>query len=58
MSGHGICKDCGNGTLNNAVHTQFVIEDDRPVCKRCGSDHIECELYDDSDNLFETEVGA
>ena len=49
MSGQAICKDCGNGTLNNELNEQFILacnddgsEDvDHVICKRCGSDHID-----------------
>ena len=50
MSGQAICKDCGNGTLNNEVNTKFeLVSDDNDnefvVCNRCGSSHIDGELY-------------
>jgi hypothetical protein len=47
MEGQAICKDCGNGTLNNAINEQFILvsDDDVAVCKRCGSPHIDGELY-------------
>lgn len=48
MDGQAICKDCGNGTLNNAINEQFVIvsdDNEYAVCVRCGSNHIDGELY-------------
>ena len=43
----GVCKDCGNGTLNNELIPAFEIEPDvygdysEVVCKRCGSHHVD-----------------
>ena len=43
----GICKDCGNGTLNNDIVEAFVIEPDifgdyeQVVCKAGGSTHVD-----------------
>lgn len=42
----GVCKDCGNGTLNNELNPAFDIrsnDDDQEflVCKRCGSTHLD-----------------
>jgi len=51
MEGQAICKDCGNGTLNNAINEQFGLADglenesEVAVCLRCGSTHVEGELY-------------
>jgi hypothetical protein len=47
MKGQAICKDCGNGTLNNEINAQFGLldEEDAVVCFRCGSTHIDGELY-------------
>jgi hypothetical protein len=51
MNGQAICKDCGNGTLNNAINEQFVLCDfnddgnEVAVCKQCGGQHIDGELY-------------
>jgi ribosomal protein L32 len=47
MKGHAICKDCGNATLSNAINEQFILVSDADVavCKRCGSSHIDGELY-------------
>ena len=44
-----ICKDCGNGTLNNAATYSFRIlggfdefEDEEYIaCKACGSTHVD-----------------
>ena len=47
LKGSGICKDCGNGTLNNEINEQFILEESDfndeqfVVCKRCLSDHID-----------------
>jgi hypothetical protein len=51
MNGQAICKDCGNGTLNNELNPQFGLADNLAnesevaVCLRCGSTHIDGELY-------------
>lgn len=44
----GICKDCGNGTLNNELNPAFEwtpdmddLGDDFLVCTRCHSTHLE-----------------
>jgi hypothetical protein len=44
----GVCKDCGNGTLNNELNPAFELNGDEGfaggdtlVCNRCGSDHID-----------------
>lgn len=40
----GVCKDCGNGTLNNELIPAFgyYTEDDNIlVCDRCGSTHLD-----------------
>jgi len=45
LIGQAICKDCGNGTLNNYLNEQFILNDDSyVVCKHCGSSHIDGEL--------------
>ena len=48
MTGQAICKDCGNGTLNNELNEQFILvsDDDNEfaVCVRCNSTHIDGEL--------------
>jgi hypothetical protein len=54
MNGQAICKDCGNGTLNNKINEQFVLacddyDNEFAVCVRCGSNHIDGELYVRSD---------
>ncbi len=51
MNGQAICKDCGNGTLNNAINEQFFLSIDERTeyetitCANCGSSHIDGELY-------------
>lgn len=41
----GVCKDCGNGTLNNELNPafQYFEMDDQAYlqCKRCGSTHVD-----------------
>jgi ribosomal protein L32 len=42
----GICKDCGNGTLNNNTNPAFDVAsnddgDEILVCNRCGSTHLD-----------------
>jgi hypothetical protein len=43
----GVCKDCGNGTLNNDLNEQFVTVEVRYsdyevlICKSCGSSHVD-----------------
>lgn len=43
----GVCKDCGNGTLNNELNPAFFVEfapfcDELEVtCKDCGSHHVD-----------------
>jgi hypothetical protein len=43
----GVCKDCGNGTLNNELNEQFVAVEVKNsdyevmVCKDCGSSHVD-----------------
>ena len=44
----GVCKDCGNGTLNNELNPAFnMYEHDEEdggtliTCKRCGSTHVD-----------------
>jgi hypothetical protein len=44
LKGYAVCKDCGNGTMNNQVHTVFELDGDVAVCQ-CGSTHIDGELY-------------
>ena len=49
LNGSAVCKDCGNGTLNNARNTQFEFDGERAHCVGCGGSHIDGELYLDSD---------
>jgi hypothetical protein len=38
----GICKDCGNGTLNNSLNAAFGEHGDESLyCLNCGSTHID-----------------
>ena len=44
----GVCKDCGNGTLNNELNPAFNLDSDDecdgfpiPTCNKCGSTHID-----------------
>jgi uncharacterized Zn finger protein len=41
----GVCKDCGNGTLDNELNPAFDLteEDDFEMlhCNRCGSIHLD-----------------
>ena len=41
----GVCKDCGNGTLNNATNPAFAFSEgtdmDILYCLRCNSMHID-----------------
>jgi len=45
----GVCKDCGNGTLNNDLNPAFGEQadgnEDQPyntyACLRCGSTHLD-----------------
>ena len=43
----GICKECGNGTLNNDLNPAFDVEfnDDGDFltveCNKCGSEHVD-----------------
>jgi RNase P subunit RPR2 len=42
----GVCKDCGNGTLNNELNYQFEVselEDGSVIvsCRQCGSAHLD-----------------
>ena len=63
LAGYAVCKDCGNGTLNNLRNTQFK-EDG--TCLACGSSHVDGKLYFEedengdpySDEDYEKEVGA
>lgn len=46
LAGQAICKDCGNGTLNNLLNEQF---DECAACLRCGSSHVDGDLFFDED---------
>ena len=40
----GVCKDCGNGTLNNDLNPAFGIsedDDDLMTCLYCNSSHVD-----------------
>jgi hypothetical protein len=38
----GVCKDCGNGTLNNDLNPAFEFNGDEGLaCKNCGSTHLD-----------------
>ena len=44
----GVCKDCGNGTLNNDLNPAFEFNGDEDfaggdtlVCNRCGRTHLD-----------------
>lgn len=40
----GVCKDCGNGTLNNKLNPAFELDyETQPqwYCKACGSTHVD-----------------
>ena len=43
----GVCRDCGNGTLNNELNPAFVLfeeeDGDRSMytCNNCGSLHLD-----------------
>ena len=56
LKGQAICKDCGNGTLNNELNEQFVICDfnddgnEVAVCRQCGGSHIDGELFVSEEN--------
>ena len=46
MKGQAICKDCGNGTLNNELLERFLYDEENGVyCIQCGGSHIDGELY-------------
>ena len=49
LKGQAVCKDCGNGTLNNELNTQFEIVEihgyETAACVRCGRTHVDGELY-------------
>ena len=39
----GVCKDCGNGTMNNELFTAFTQHEvtGAVACARCGSTHVD-----------------
>lgn len=42
----GVCKDCGNGTLNNELNPAFDVDNEEGdgiiiVCNQCGSTHLD-----------------
>jgi hypothetical protein len=43
----GVCKDCGNGTLNNELNHAFDTYDDcgNVQCARCGSSHVDVIIF-------------
>jgi hypothetical protein len=45
LSGSAVCKDCGNGTLNNELNEQFIEDPFGIQCVRCGSSHMDGDLY-------------
>ena len=52
LHGQAICKDCGNGTLNNQLLERFLIDEVNGVyCAQCGSSHIDGDLYLSSDEV-------
>jgi hypothetical protein len=38
---HGVCKDCGNGTLNNTLNEAFDFNGNGYYCLNCGSTHLD-----------------
>jgi ribosomal protein L32 len=59
LNGSAICKDCGNGTMNNRINTRFGLADglenesEVAVCLSCGSTHIDGMLYEELDEEVE-----
>jgi hypothetical protein len=37
----GVCKDCGNGTLNNRLNEAFDYNGNGVYCLDCGSSHVD-----------------
>ena len=37
----GVCKDCGNGTLNNAHYIAFAESNEGMICRNCHSTHLD-----------------
>ena len=40
----GVCKDCGNGTLNNRLNEAFDYNGFGAYCLNCGSSHLDLVL--------------
>ena len=60
LAGQAVCKDCGNGTLNNLLNERFIIDGGVVVCNQCYGTHIDGELHDDFEDVeeaFEDENG-
>ena len=56
LSGYAMCKDCGNGTMNNRINTQFgFTSEGAVVCGMCMGSHIDGELYEEFDEVEEAE---
>ena len=57
LAGHAVCKDCGNGTLNNLLNEQFLdAGDDVVVCSFCGGYHVDGELFEEELEVASTEI--
>lgn len=57
LNGQAICKDCGNGTMNNAIVERFLADDVNGVyCVQCGGNHIDGELYEETEEVVEDEI--
>ena len=41
LSCAGVCKDCGNGTMNNRAHEAFDYNGNGAYCLNCGSTHLD-----------------
>ena len=42
----GVCKDCGNGTLNNKLNPVFDFDEETGVtCLKCGSSHVDVVIF-------------
>jgi hypothetical protein len=54
VKGYGVCKDCGNGTLDNVINQQFdaIFDfesgDEVICCSECGSTHIDGQFFEES----------
>ncbi len=57
LNGYAVCKDCGNGTMNNRINNQFLLSGDNEtaVCGECGSTHIDGELFEGVEEVEEVE---